>query len=130
MDYDKPGDWLIRNVAVDWLHAPIMDKSIAWSRDAAGNLQPWIVDRAAQALAKGVGRVVVTNSVFLTLRLNEHNAANPGPHPVLASCSIAFMLDASLGPGSFRQVEVAIPCPPLTVSTIRWGDGFAPFPPA
>lgn len=129
MDYDKPGDWLIRNVAVDWLHAPIMDKSIAWSRDSVGDLQPWIVNRANRAVSKGVGRVVVTNSVFLTMKLNEYNAANPGSYPVLNRCSIAFMLDASLGDKAFKQIEVDLPCPPLTVETTRWRDGFKPFPP-
>lgn len=130
MDYDKPGDWLIRNVAVDWLHAPIMDKSIAWSRNAAGDLEPWIVERANRAADNGVPKVIVTNSMLLTLRLNDYNAKT-GVYPVLKRCSIAFMLDNSPAGRSYRQLEVAVPTPlpPPILRAVRWLNGFSPFPP-
>ncbi len=130
MDHDRPGDWLVRNLSVDWLHAPIMDRSIAWSRDAAGVLQPWIVARANRATENGAARVVVTNSVILTLLLNEHNGANPHlGYPVLDRCAIAFMLDRDGGTRTFRQVEATLPCAAPLIELVRWSDGFAPFPP-
>jgi predicted amidohydrolase len=131
MDYDKPGDWLVRNVAVDWLHAPIMDKSIAWHRNAGGGIEPWIVERANRAADNGVPKVVVTNSILLTLSINDYNARH-GPHPVYTDCTIAFMLDSTGTSKAFRQIDVPVPtpAPPPIVRTVRWLDGFTPFPPS
>lgn len=130
MDYDKPGDWLLRNVAVDWLHAPIMDKSIAWYRDGKGELQPWIVARAYRAASLGVPKVVVTNSLLLTLKLNLTNGLSTSSYPVLTECSIAFMLDSAGSRLTFRQLSVPIPSKPLIVQAVKWRASFRPFPPA
>jgi predicted amidohydrolase len=133
MDYDKPGDLLVRSVAVDWLHAPIMDKSLAWTVNSAGELDPWIVKRAARAARNGVPRVVVTNSVLLTLKLNLTNGAQNTGYPVLGECAIGFLVDSSGAPPTldFRQIEVDLPCSgaPI-VETIEWMDRFAPLPPS
>lgn len=129
MDYDKPGDWLIRNVAVDWLHAPVMDKSIAWGFDGAGEIQPWIVRRAKRAGEIGVPKVIVTNSMLLTLLLNVHNVRFPDPnHPPLDRCAFAFLVDSEDGASKFRQLETALPCPAAFVEVVQWLDGFASLP--
>lgn len=130
MDYDKPGDWLVHNISVDWLHAPIMDKSIGWHTDKDGNLQPWIVSRAKRAGDNGVPKVIVTNSVLFTLRLNEYNARAADPnYPVLDRCAIAFMLDTRNGASQFRQIEVSLPCPDPIVESFSWMEDFVAFPP-
>ncbi len=130
MDYDKPGDWLLRNVAVDWLHAPIMDKSIAWSRDASGALQPWIVARAHRAAERGVPKVIVTNSMLLSLTLNETNSRPGSRYPVLDECSVAFMLDRKGTSLTFKQMMVPLPTSTPVVRAVRWPIGFSAFPPS
>jgi len=129
MDYDKPGDWLLRNVAVDWLHAPIMDKSIAWFKDAGGEIQPWIVARAQRAAELGVPKVVVTNSLLLTLRLNVENGKSGSLYPPLTDCSVAFMLDSEANNITFRQISVPVPSVALVVQAVKWRLRFETFPP-
>jgi hypothetical protein len=129
MDYDKSGHWLIRNVAVDWLHAPIMDKSIACRAIGGGKFESWIVERAYTAAKLGVPRVIVTNSLFLTLRMNVTNAQPGSSFPVLKSCVISFMLDQKNAPLAYREIAVKLPATSLLVPKLSWRDAFAPFPP-
>jgi hypothetical protein len=129
MDSDKPGDWLIRNVAIEWLHAPIMDRSIAWSIGADGNFRPWIVDRAHRATTVGVPKVIVTNSMFLTLRSNITYSLPGVRYGPVANCAISFMLDKQETQLTFRQISLDLPCPTVRVPAFRWRDGFEPFPP-
>jgi hypothetical protein len=129
MDHDKPGDWLIRNVAVEWLHAPIMDRSIAWSIDKDGNFRPWIVARAHRATTVGVPKVIVTNSMLLTLRSNLTYSAPGSRYIPVTKCAVSFMLDKTDSKLTFRQITVDIPCPIPEVSSFRWREGFQPFPP-
>jgi hypothetical protein len=129
MDYDKPGDWLVRNVAIEWLHAPIMDRSIAWSIGSDGKYRPWIVERAHRATETGVAKVIVTNSLLLTLRSNESFKAPGSKYAPVTECAISFMLDKRDAQLTYRQVSVHLPCATLEVSTFEWRNGFEPFPP-
>lgn len=130
MDYDKPGDWLVRNVAIEWLHAPIMDRSIAWSVGADGKFRPWIVERAHRATETGVSKVIITNSLLLTLRSNETYKLPGSKYAPVTECAISFMLDKKDAKLTYRQISIQLPSARLEVPTFEWRDGFEPFPPA
>ncbi|HET9638701.1 MAG TPA: hypothetical protein VFP12_05805 [Allosphingosinicella sp.] len=130
MSHDQPGDWLVQNVAIDWLHAPIMDKSIDCVRTPEGRLEPWIVDRAERALEHGVDRIIVTNSTLLTLRLNEANIRRADPrYPPVGECVVGFFIDGSGPRRRYRKASIPVDVDEPMVDAVPWLHRFAPFPP-
>lgn len=129
MSHQEPGDFLVRNVELDWLHAPIMDRTNAPVAAGSGH-QPWIVDRAAEAVMTGARRVVVTNSVLFTALINVVTSLPGSAYPPYTECSIAFLAERDGAALVFRDVRVTMPPAGPVVRVIRWGEGFGPFPPA
>jgi hypothetical protein len=128
MSHEDPGDFLIHNVDLDWLHTPIMDRTNVVMR-SAGSVQPWMIDRATRAAKGGARRVVVTNSALFTSLINVTNSRPGSPFPPYDTCSIAFMVDGTEPDLRYREVEVTMPPTGTVVDTIRWEDGFASYQP-
>ncbi|WP_426290451.1 hypothetical protein [Sphingomonas sp. TWP1-3-1] len=128
MSHNDPGDFLINNVGLDWLHAPIMDRTNVVIRASLSG-QPWMIDRALRAAQAGVRRVVVTNSVLFTALINETNSRPGSSFAPYARCSIAFMLETDTAGLKYRDVAVDMPPAGTIVDIARWSDGFKPFPP-
>lgn len=132
MSHRQPGDFLVRDVDLDWLHAPIMDRTNAPVATGAAS-QPWIVESAAAAAMAGARRVVVTNSMLFTALINVVNSRPGSAYAPYAACSIAFLVERR--GGGLRFEDVAVPLSPASaplstvVRIVRWGDGFQPFPP-
>lgn len=130
MDKAQPGNWLLRNVRIDWLYSPIMDGSTCWTQRSA---PPWIIHRAAEAAALAGGRVIVTNSVAMTRWNNAATelarAADP-THPFIAyrDCGIGLLLDASRGTLNYHHVttDLLSAASPI-VELCGWDDGWRPL---
>ncbi len=135
MEANEPGHWLIKNIGVDWLYAPIMDRSISHrvqtNKAGSPQLKPWVLDRAAVAVRQGAMRAVVVNSLALTFA----NNASPAKRPYLpfTKCGWAFMLDGSEEQRTYRELDSGLPIAAgarPVVCAVRWLDGFKPAPPA
>jgi hypothetical protein len=117
-NHDHPGDWLMRNAQLDWVHAPIMDKSICWQNSrSVGHNPPWIVRRAHRSAQISRTLVTATNSGALTHWVNgaiERLHSLPTPpafiFPRFAECGIGLAID-----GSKRQL-------PTQHLTAKWPD--------
>ncbi len=124
MSIQEPGDFLYVNGGVNWLYAPIMDRTWRPMRD--GRKENWIVARALRAARATRGNVVVTNSMPLTTVCNETNAARNIPYPASPVCHVALMLDGrDENPASaFKGVDLR-----RTDVVVRedWYDGWEPF---
>lgn len=59
----EPGAWLRSNVMLDWIFTPILDSSIEDWR--------WMCEKGRDAAAQGKCRVIVSNSLALTLLRNR-----------------------------------------------------------
>lgn len=105
---NDPGDWLMANARIDWLHFPIMDKSVCWDRSVAtGYGPPWIVSRAYRASLAGSAKVVVTNSMALTTWVNGQNGRTGSPFGLLSNAGIGLALNHR--GGAVRQHHVTVP---------------------
>jgi predicted amidohydrolase len=124
MDVREPGDFLYLNGGIDWVYAPIMDRSRAPRRD--GSEEFWIVRRSLRAAQATRGNVVVANSMPLTDLCNATNAARSMPFPPEAECHVALLLD-----GRPEQVAAASGTAALGDSTVLiqvdWFDGWSDF---
>jgi predicted amidohydrolase len=103
VDENAPGDWLLAHVRTDWLNAPIMDKSTCWTFDPKGLRGPWITRRAYRAACASQCKVVVSNSMTLTHRLNRTNE-QLGVDKIFSQCGIGLLLDGGGATVTFRQV--------------------------
>lgn len=91
MSIEEPGDFLYVNGGVNWVYAPIMDRT--WRPRRDGSKENWIVARSLRAARASRGNVVVTNSMPLTTVCNETNAVRGIAYPASAVCHVALMLD-------------------------------------
>ncbi len=91
MSHDMPGDWILDNIGLDWLFAPIMDGSTCWTQGAL----PWIVKRALRATKMSGTTAVVSNSMVMTHWNNKTIASKIGdstyPYKIYDSCGIGFV---------------------------------------
>jgi hypothetical protein len=132
MDANEPGHWVINNVGVDWLYAPIMDRSIkhrTQSGQSGRHLKPWVVDRAAVAVRMGARRAIVVNSLALTYANNDATVSRP--YLPFDRCGWAFLLDGTDTPRKYRELSAPLPLPPEqrpVVSIVRWLEDFDDAP--
>lgn len=126
---DRPGDWLFTNAGLDWFNAPIMDQSTRWGVNGSKALDQWIAGRAHRAACATGARVVVTNSMLLSYRVNDANAAlGSVSFPPFASVQVSLMVDGSAGDPTFLAIDVPLAPPGSVVEARDWGDGFERFP--
>lgn len=106
MSIHEPGDFLYVNGGVNWVYAPIMDRT--WRPRRDGREENWIVARSLRAARASRGNVVVTNSMPLTNVCNETNAARGIDYPSSPVCHVALMLDGrDENPASaFKDVDL------------------------
>ncbi|MBX7512984.1 hypothetical protein K3179_00335 [Qipengyuania sp. GH38] len=106
MSIEEPGDFLYVNGGVNWVYAPIMDRT--WRPKRDGSEENWIVARSLRAARASRGNVVVTNSMPLTTVCNETNAARGIGYPPSPVCHVALMLDGrDQNPASaFKDVDL------------------------
>ncbi|NJR80612.1 nitrilase-related carbon-nitrogen hydrolase [Sphingomonas corticis] len=108
MDVSEPGDWLYANAGLEWVYAPIMDRTRRPVR-ARGRVGPWIVRRAHRAACATRGRVIVTNSMALTPVVNRSNERRglSADYPPSVECDVGLLIDG-------RDQEVT--CEPVVVA--------------
>jgi hypothetical protein len=122
---NAPGDWLLAHVRTDWLNAPIMDKSTCWTFDPKGIHGPWVTRRAYRAACASQCKVVVSNSMTLTHRLNRTNT-QLCKDQIFSQCGIGLLLDGGGAPVFFRQVTTPLRAfSPIVVAEL-WGDKWDP----
>ncbi|MFM5949314.1 MAG: hypothetical protein ACKOPM_08800 [Novosphingobium sp.] len=94
MSQNNPGDWLGVNAVLDWLYAPIMDKSICWmNARSMGKGPPWIVTRSYRS-ARLTGTIVIsTNSLSLSRWMNEENRRSASAWPQYSQVGIGLAID-------------------------------------
>ena len=124
MSSNSPGDWLLTSAGVNWVYAPIMDQSIGWKFDTRGMQGPWITRRAHRAAFTSTARVMVTNSMSLTHRVNETNQRK-GDTRIASDCGIAFFLDATDEVASYCLVRAPLENSGDVLSIVEWGAGWA-----
>ncbi|MER9250636.1 hypothetical protein NKI59_02295 [Mesorhizobium sp. M0598] len=120
---NAPGDWLFAHARADWINAPIFDKSTCWTFDSRGILSSWITRRAQRAALLSNTRVVVTNSLALTARLNRCNVRR-GDSRIYSRCGIGLLLDSTGETPVAKQVLVPMDQPTPVLATETWGDGW------
>lgn len=96
MSQNNPGDWLSLNAVLDWLYAPIMDKSICWQiSDQMTTPRPWIVRRAFRSARLIRTFVITTNSMALSRWVNEANLREKSAWPPYTEVGIGLAIDGS-----------------------------------
>lgn len=94
MSQNSPGDWLSINAVLDWLYAPIMDKSICWQiADRKNTRRPWIVDRTYRSARLTGTMVIATNSISLSCWVNQANLLNKSAWPPYLDVGIGLAID-------------------------------------
>ena len=127
MDISEPGNWLYANTGLEWIYAPIMDRTRAPHR-VRGDVGPWIVRRAHRAACAARARVIVANSMALTPKVNATNAARglSGLYPAAGECHIALLLDGTSEDVTCDEVVVGLDA--SDVAEMRaWGDDWNAF---
>lgn len=126
---DQPGDWLFTNANLDWFNAPIMDQSTRWGVNGSKALDQWIAGRAHRAACATGARVIVTNSMLLSQKVNEANvSAGVTNFPLFAKVEVGLLVDGSEGAPAYQSLEVPITVTHTVVSTVDWGSDFKAFP--
>ena len=124
MDVDEPGDFLYVNGGLDWVYAPIMDRSRTPRRD--GGREDWIVDRAVRAATATKACVVVTNSIPLTAISNRTNAVRKLPFPSQSECHVALLIEGGEIGTPTKEEKVGLNANSVLVVS-DWMDGWTPF---
>ena len=109
MEQNNPGDWLSINAVLDWIYAPIMDKSTCWEfSDKMNEPRPWIVQRTYRS-ARLTGTLIVTaNSMALTHWVNEANNRNDCDWPQYTEVGIGLAIDGRRNPPTHSHVVVGV----------------------
>lgn len=109
MSQDNPGDWLSLNAVLDWLYAPIMDKSTCWDvSDQLKKKRPWIVRRTYRTARLTRTLVITTNSIALTRWTNEAFRLGQSTWPVYDKAGIGLALDGRRCPPTYSHLSVPI----------------------
>lgn len=124
MNIDEPGDFLFVNGGVNWVYAPIMDRT--WLPVRTGPETSWILKRALRAAGASKGNVVVTNSMPLTTICNVTNAARGDRWPAATTCHVALMLDGRTDNPHGAIRDVALGAETVIVKE-DWYDGWEAF---
>lgn len=124
MNIGEPGDFLYVNGGVDWVYAPIMDRT--WRLERNGAREGWIVERSLRAARATKGNVVVTNSLPLTAICNRTNQIRDRPFAAEASCQIGLLIDGRNN--SLMSARMEAPLGKTQVIAAEdWFDGWEPF---
>ena len=109
MSQNNPGDWLGINAVLDWIYAPIMDKSTCWEiSDERNEQRPWIVRRTYRSARLMGTLVVTTNSMALTHRVNKTNNRPDSEWPQYAKVGIGLAIDGRRNPPTYSHVAVCV----------------------
>ena len=109
MSQNNPGDWLGVNAVLDWLYAPIMDKSICWQiARSMGKAPPWIVERSYRSARLTGAMVISTNSLSLSRWVNEANRRGSGTWPLYDDVGIGLAIDGRKPFPSYNHLLVGI----------------------
>ena len=124
MNIGEPGNFLYVNGAIDWVYAPIMDRTWRLKRD--GKEEDWIVERARRAAIATKGNVVVSNSLPLTLICNRTNDEHGLSYPPATHCQVGLLLDGRDDRLMSKSLssELASPAPIISGD---WFDGWEEF---
>lgn len=120
-----PNDWFYQQCRLDWVHAPIFDQHIpplpTWN---------WINDRAYRAAMAGRARVMVSNSISLTCRLNEQNASAPKErsYPTLSECGVGLFIDGGLPAPKYGRLTATVAAPSPKVLMSIWNHKWSALP--
>lgn len=109
MSQNNPGDWLSLNAMLDFLYAPIMDKSICWkTADKLGHNRPWIVRRTHRSAVLTKSLAISTNSISLSRWVNEANRINDSDYPLFEQVGIGLAINGVKEPPTFSHVLVDV----------------------
>ncbi|MDQ7251263.1 nitrilase-related carbon-nitrogen hydrolase [Dongia sedimenti] len=108
----QPGVWLRENMLLDLQFTPILDATIEEQR--------WPHRFGTKASFSGRCRVIVANSVPLTLRQNKVNNASGATHRVSGQCGIAFLADVESADLRERFVHVPLPLTSPVAEVVSW----------
>ena len=127
MDVPEPGDWLYANSGLDWIYAPIMDRTRVPMR-TKGSVGPWIVRRAHRAACAAGAKAVVTNSMSLTPIVNATNVKRglDAKYPPETHCHVGLLLDATSDQAVYMPVAVSLTATDVA-EVRRWNENWEPF---
>lgn len=109
MSQNNPGDWLSINAVLDWLYAPIMDKSICWQiADRTTTRRPWIVERTYRSARLTGTMVITTNSMSLSRWVNQANRLAGSSWPPYSEVGIGLAIDGRSNPPIHDHLTVSI----------------------
>ena len=129
MSQSNPGDWMYINAVLDWLHAPIMDKSICWATaDSRRERRPWIVRRSYRAARLARTLVVTTNSMALTRWINEANQSCGSFYPKFEKIGIGLAIDGRRNPPTFDHLLVDVDQRDVVERFLQTPAQWPPFP--
>ncbi len=109
MSQNNPGDWLSLNAVLDWLYAPIMDKSTCWhTSDQMKASRPWIVRRSYRSARLTRTLVITTNSMTLSHWVNDENQRTESTWPQYTEVGVGLAIDGRRDPPSYNHLSVDI----------------------
>ena len=109
MSQNNPGDWLSINAVLDWIYAPIMDKSTCWEiSDKKNKPRTWIVQRTYRSARLTGTLIVTTNSMALTHWVNEANNSSDCNWPQYTEVGIGLAIDGRRNPPTHSHVVVGV----------------------
>lgn len=128
MSQNNPGDWLSINAVLDWLYAPIMDKSTCWQiADQMSTKRPWIVERTYRS-ARLTGTMVITsNSMSLSRWVNQANRLAGNTWPAYSDVGIGLAIDGRSNPPGHDHLTVSIDSTGV-LGTFSPAPNWKPFP--
>lgn len=127
MDVALPGNWMFANAGIDFIYAPIMDKTTPLQHARPLDDQPWIVRRSFRAAAVARAKVVMTNSMPLTGIVNRTNAARGSAWPPFGSCLVALLVDGTADRIPYREVSADLGATSPITGLETWNDGWSDF---
>jgi hypothetical protein len=129
MSQNNPGDWLSINAVLDWLYAPIMDKSTCWQiSDRKNTPRPWIVRRSYRSARLTRTLVITTNSIALSCWVNGANRRAASTWPPYNEVGIGLAIDGRRDPPSHDHLRVAIGTHDVLTPFTRPERDWKPFP--
>jgi hypothetical protein len=129
MSQNNPGDWLSINAVLDWLYAPIMDKSTCWEiADKMHTPRPWIVRRSYRSARLTGTLVITTNSMALSRWINEANRLAGSTWPPYEKVGIGLAIDGRSDPPGHDHLSVLVDGRNVLEQFARPVKDWKPFP--
>jgi hypothetical protein len=112
----SPGRWLGRRLFLDWMFAPIFDASIEESN--------WVHKASKPKAETGGHRIVVANSISMTIRQNNANKKAGKSKYLLDRCVIGLLIDNVFGTKKPNVTQVQLssegPVTQPVIRTVQW----------